>query len=223
MRNRKEWFLLITGFAGALLGTYAVIMFNGNVLFSFPFVLRVILYIAGYWVIAVVPLILMCINKEKLREYFQGRGKLVLQILIGLGIGLGMSFFLTLIPHLMGFGSFVDNGTRHDQFIEFVIELIYFVFSVAFVEEFVFRGFIFRRLRNLTGNDVVSLIISSVMFGLLHVFSGNIIQIVITSLLGAFWCFCRLKIKNCSLLSLIIAHGVYDFLIGVWASVLLKP
>ena len=223
MRNRKEWFLLITGFAGALLGTYAVIMFNGNVLFRFPFALRVILYIAGYWVIAVVPLILMYVNKEKMREYFQGRGKLVRQILIGLGIGLGMSFSLTLIPHLMGFGNFVDNGTRHDQFIEFVIELIYFVFSVAFVEEFVFRGFIFRRLKNLTGSDVVSLIISSVMFGLLHVFSGNIIQIVITSLLGAFWCFCRLKIKNCSLLSLIIAHGVYDFLIGVWASVLLKP
>ena len=223
MRNRKEWFLLITGFAGALLGTYAVLMFNGNVLFRFPFALRVILYIAGYWVIAVVPLILMYVNKEKMREYFQGRGKLVLQILIGLGIGLGMSFSLTLIPHLMGFGNFVDNGTRHDQFIEFVIELIYFIFSVAFVEEFVFRGFIFRRLKNLTGSDVVSLIISSVMFGLLHVFSGNIIQIVITSLLGAFWCFCRLKIKNCSLLSLIIAHGVYDFLIGVWASVLMKP
>lgn len=223
MRNRKEWFLLITGFAGALLGTYAVLMFNGNVLFRFPFALRVILYIAGYWVIAVVPLILMYVNKEKMREYFQGRGKLVRQILIGLGIGLGMSFSLTLIPHLMGFGNFVDNGTRHDQFIEFVTELIYFVFSVAFVEEFVFRGFIFRRLKNLTGSDVVSLIISSVMFGLLHVFSGNIIQIVITSLLGAFWCFCRLKIKNCSLLSLIIAHGVYDFLIGVWASVLMKP
>ena len=223
MSKRKEWVLLITGFAGALLGTFGVLMFNTHVLFTLPTVLRIILYVVGYWVIAVVPLILMYVNKEKMRDYFAGKEKLIWQILIGLGIGLAMSFFLTLIPHLAGFGYFVDNGTRHDKFIEFVIEFIYFVFSVAFVEEFVFRGFIFRRLKNITGNNVISLIVSSVLFGLLHVFHGNIIQVIITSLLGAFWCFCRLKIKNCSLLSVIIAHGIYDFLIGVWASVLLKP
>ena len=200
-----------------------MLMFNTHVLFTLPTVLRIILYVVGYWVIAVVPLILMYVNKEKMRDYFAGKEKLIWQILIGIGIGLAMSFFLTLIPHLAGFGYFVDNGTRHDKFIEFVIEFIYFVFSVAFIEEFVFRGFIFRRLKNITGNDVISLIVSSVLFGLLHVFQGNFIQVIITSLLGAFWCFCRLKIKNCSLLSVIIAHGIYDFLIGVWASVLLKP
>ena len=223
MSNRKEWFLLFAGYAGALLGTYGVLMFNTHILFTLPTLLRIILYVIGYWIIAVVPLILMYVNKEKMRDYFAGKDKLICQILIGIGIGLGMSIFLTLIPHLAGFGSFVDNGTRHDKFIEFVIDFIYFVFSVAFVEEFVFRGFIFRRLKNITGNNVTALIVSSVMFGLMHVFQGNIIQIVITSLLGAFWCFCRLKIKNCSLLSLIIAHGIYDFLIGFWASVLLKP
>ena len=133
-----------------------------------------------------------------------------------------MSFVLTLIPHLAGFGDFVDNGTRHDKFMEFLIEFIYFVCSVSFAEEFVFRGFIFKRLKNITENDTISLIVSSVLFGLLHIFGGSIIQILITALIGALLCFCRLKIKNCSLLSLIIAHGIYDFLIVFWASVLLK-
>ena len=158
MSKRKEWILLITGFAGALLGTFGVLMFNTHVLSALPTILRIILYVVGYWIIAVVPLILMYANKEKMRDYFAGKEKLLWQILIGLGIGLGMSFLLTLIPHLAGFGNFVDNGTRHDKFIEFAIEFIYFVFSVSFVEEFVFRGFIFRRLKNITGNNVISLI-----------------------------------------------------------------
>ncbi len=39
--------------------------------------------------------------------------------------------------------------------------------------------------------------------------------------IGVFFCVCRLKIKNCSTLVLIIGHGVYDALITVFASVLL--
>ena len=80
-----------------------------HVLSNLPTILRIILYVIGYWIIAVVPMILMYTNKEKMRDYFAGKEKLLWQILIGLGIGLGMSFFLTLIPHLAGFGNFVDN------------------------------------------------------------------------------------------------------------------
>lgn len=219
MSSRKEWFNLIVGFSGALLGTFGVLMINSNVLTTLPGLPRIILYLADYWLVALVPLVLMYLNKEKMRDYLTGEGKIALQVLAGIGIGLAMSFILTLIPHLAGFGDYVDNGSRHDKVIEFVIEFIYFVFSVSFVEEFVFRGFIFKRLKNITGNDVISLIVSSVLFGLLHIFQGNIIQILITAFIGAFLCFCRLKIKTCSLLSLIIAHGIYDFLISFLASI----
>ena len=43
-----------------------------------------------------------------------------------------------------------------------------------------------------------------------------------TAGIGALFCLCRIKIKNCSTLSLVIAHGVYDAMITVWANVLLK-
>lgn len=48
---------------------------------------------------------------------------------------------------------------------------------------------------------------------------GNIVQIISTGILGAIFCICRVKIKNCTLLSVIIAHGVYDALITVWLNV----
>ena len=68
---------------------------------------------------------------------------------------------------------------------------------------------------------MIAIIASSMLFGLFHLFSGNIIQMLMTACIGVFFCFCRLKVKNCSTLSLIIAHGVYDALITVLASILL--
>jgi hypothetical protein len=51
-------------------------------------------------------------------------------------------------------------------------------------------------------------------------FSGNIVQMIVTACIGAIFCFCRLKVKNCSTLSLAIGHGIYDALITVWACTL---
>ena len=89
------------------------------------------------------------------------------------------------------------------------------------VEEFVFRGFIFEKIKCVAGKDIIAVIISSVFFGVFHFFGGNLVQMVMTACIGAFFCFCRVKIKNCSTLSLIIGHGVYDALITVFASALL--
>jgi uncharacterized membrane protein YjjP (DUF1212 family) len=45
------------------------------------------------------------------------------------------------------------------------------------------------------------------------------IPVSVCAFIGALFCLFRLKIKNCSLLSLIIAHGIYDALIVVWTFV----
>ncbi|MDE7269600.1 MAG: CPBP family intramembrane metalloprotease, partial [Acetatifactor sp.] len=95
------------------------------------------------------------------------------------------------------------------------------IFAVGFVEEFVFRGFVYEKIKSINQKDMIAIIGSSVLFGVFHLFSGNIVQMIMTACIGAFFCFCRLKVKNCSTLSLIIGHGVYDALITVWASTLL--
>lgn len=60
-----------------------------------------------------------------------------------------------------------------------------------------------------------------VMFGMLHLFSGGIVQAVCTSVLGMMFCLFKLKIKNCTTLTLMITHGVYDALIVVITAVVM--
>ncbi len=220
MTNKKEWFNLITGFLGAMLGLLGVGLFNRFVLMSLPLALRMISMIFVYWLIALVPIILMIVNKDKLSEYGFSKEKIIFQIILGVMIGFAMSFILTLIPHLLGFGEYVDNGKRYEYLWQFIYEFFYFIFAVAFVEEFVFRGFVYQKIKSLGQKDAIAIIGSSVLFGAFHLLGGNVIQVVMTAFIGAFFCFCRLKIKNCTTLSLIIAHGIYDAMITVFASVL---
>ena len=91
--------------------------------------------------------------------------------------------------------------------------------AVALTEEFIFRGFLYRKVHVLSGSSGVAVLVSSLAFGLFHIFSGSMVQIGITTLMGIFFCLVRSKVKNCTTLSLIIGHGLYNFLITVWVNV----
>ncbi len=221
MSRKKEWSCLIVGCLGVMLGLYGVIAFNRFVLMSLPLGLRMISAVFVYWLIALIPIIVMFVNKDKLADYGFNKDKMEFQIVVGVLIGIAMSFILTLIPHLFGLGEYVDSGKRYQYLWQFIYEFFFCIFTVGSVEEFVFRGFIYEKIKNISQKDMIAIIGSSVLFGVFHLFSGNMIQMLLTACIGVFFCFCRLKIKNCSTLSLIIGHGVYDALISVWASALL--
>lgn len=218
--KKKELVSLIIGFAGAFLGLYGVISFNRFVLMSLPLGLRMAAMIVIYWLIVLVPVIVMLVRKDNLADYWNN-DRIGYQILTGVLIGTAMSLVLTLVPHLAGFGEYVDGGKRYTYLWQFAYEFLYCITAVGLAEEFVFRGFIYNKIKKISGNDIAAVIGSSVLFGIFHLFGGNIVQMIMTAFIGAFFCLCKLKIKNCSLLSLIIAHGIYDALITVWASVLL--
>jgi len=59
------------------------------------------------------------------------------------------------------------------------------------------------------------ILVSSILFGLFHVFNWNLIQILLTMLMGIYWCVCREKVERCTLLSLIIAHALHNTLLPV--------
>ena len=221
MSKKKEIISLIISFVGAVAGLYSVVSFNRFVLMSLPIGIRMVCMILTYWLIALIPTIVMIVNKGKLTDYGFSKEKIGMQIIVGILIGTEMSVLLTLIPHLIGFGEFVDSGKRYKYLWQFIYEFFYCIFAIDLVEEFVFRGFIFEKIKRVAGKDIIAVIISSVFFGVFHFFSGNLVQMVMTACIGAFFCFCRLKIKNCSTLSLIIGHGVYDALITVFASAFL--
>lgn len=221
MSKKKEIISLIIGFVGAVAGLYGVVSLNRFVLMSLPIGIRMVCMILTYWLIALIPAIVMIVNKDKLTDYGVSKEKIGMQIIVGVLIGTVMSVLLTLIPYLIGFGEFVDSGKRYKYLWQFIYEFFYCIFAIGLVEEFVFRGFIFEKIKRVAGKDIIAVIISSVFFGVFHFFSGNLVQMVMTACIGAFFCFCRLKIKNCSTLSLLIGHGVYDALITVFASAVL--
>lgn len=218
--KKKELVPLIIGFAGSFLGLYGVISFNRFVLMSLPLGLRMAAMIVIYWLIVLVPVIVMLVRKDNLADYWNN-DHIGYQMLTGVLIGTVMSFVLTLVPHLIGFGAYFDSGKRYTYLWQFAYEFLYCIAAVGLAEELVFRGFIYNRIKKIGRSNAAAVIGSSVLFGIFHLFGGNIVQMIMTAFIGAFFCLCKLKIKNCSLLSLIIAHGIYDALITVWASVLL--
>lgn len=198
---------------------FGVILFNQNVLMSLSLGVRAVLGILLHWVPAIVPIIIMILNKERLRDMGFSKEKLGLQILVGIIISLGMSFAFTLIPILLGFKDMVGE-TTYTKLWQFIYEFAYRILGVALAEEFIFRGFVFHKLLQIKNSKKYAIIISSLLFGLYHIFNGNIIQVFMTSLIGIFFCLCREKIKNCTITSLIVAHGVYDALIIVLVAIL---
>ena len=108
MSKRKEWISLIVGFLGSMLGLYGVVAFYQFVLMSLPLGLRMVSMLLIYWLIALIPIVVMRVNKDKLVNYGFSKSKLGLQMIVGVLIGIAMSFILTLIPHL--FGEYVDSG-----------------------------------------------------------------------------------------------------------------
>lgn len=221
MSKKKEIISLIIGFMGTVAGLYGVVAFKQFVMMSLSLGMRMVSMILTYWLIALIPIVVMLVNKNRLTDYGFSKNKIWMQIVVGILIGLVMSVVLTLIPHLIGFGEFVDSRKGYKYLWQFAYEFLYCILAVGLVEEFVFRGFIFEKIKCIGGKDIIAVVVSSVLFGVFHLFSGNLVQMIMTAFIGAFFCFCRLKIKNCSTLSLIIGHGVYDALITVFASVLL--
>lgn len=190
------------------------------VLMGIPISSRMFLVFPVYWLIALVPVVFMMDDKEKLSDYgFRFTG-LVGQIAVGIGLGAVMSLLFTLLPHLFGFGAYVSSSYTYSYLWQFLYQFVYLILAVGFVEELVFRGFLYEKCRRIFGTELAAVAVSSVMFGLFHIFVGNIVQVLVTGCIGALFCLCRMKIRGCTIISLIFMHGVYDFLIIVWASLL---
>lgn len=221
VKRRNALIALLICVAGVWGALFGVVCFNSYVLMSLSLIVRMLMMIVTYWGILVVPIVLMAVSKTKPADIGFSRENLGIQIAVGVCIGVVMSLVLTLAPILFGVGDWVDNGRRYTEWWQFLYDFVYCIAAVGLVEEVIFRGYIPHKLKQLKNSELLAGVVSSVLFGFFHIFGGNIVQVLITSVLGGMWYLCREKIKYCSLLSLIIAHGVYDALISVWSSTLI--
>ena len=210
---------LVIAVCFVFVAVFGLQMFNQHLLMEFSLPLRMILIIVTQWLLFLVPGILMLVNKEKLSDIGFVKEKIPLQIGTGVLLAFAMSLILTVLPILFGLKDMVGS-TSYTQAWKIAYQFIYAIFGVALAEELVFRGYIFHKLLNIKNSKWFAIIISSLLFGLFHIFNGNIIQVFITAFIGFLYCIFREKIKGCTLLSLIIAHGVYDAMIVLWVSIL---
>ena len=106
-----------------------------------------------------------------------------------------------------------------------LVLLYYLIHSFLFVgvgEELLWRGYFFNRARELTGSGVWAVVLSSALFGLWHYPAGqDILKVIVTAGLGAFYATARLKIRDCSTLATGVAHGLHDSVILVLSYFLL--
>lgn len=219
MKERKAMVQLIISITGVFITLYAVILFNQHLLMTFTLETRMVLMILSQWILFLVPGILMWRNRERIADFGFRRNNIFKQIVTGIVLALIMSLLLTVIPILLGFEEMVSS-TQYTRLWQFLYGFGYTIIGVALVEELIFRGYIFHKLLQLKDNKVFAILLSSGLFGLFHIFNGNLIQVLLTTIIGIIYCILREKIPSCTTLSLIVLHGVYDALITVWVFLL---
>ncbi|MDC7230890.1 MAG: type II CAAX endopeptidase family protein [Sphaerochaetaceae bacterium] len=219
VRNRKSLIDLIIGVFGIFSTLLVVVWLNQQFLMQLALGWRMVLLITSQWLFMIVPLLLMRINHERIRFLMKSEVRLPNQILTGIVLAFLMSFLFTVVPILLGFKEMVGS-TSYTKVWQFAFDLLYSLFAVALAEEFVFRGYLFHKLLEVKQSKWFAILISSILFGLFHSFQGDILQVIVTTFLGILFCLLREKITSCSLLSLVIIHGLYDALITLWVAIL---
>lgn len=89
--------------------------------------------------------------------------------------------------------------------------LVFTVITAGAVEELIFRGYLLPRMAILFKNSMLAILVSSLLFGLLHFGYGNISQIV-----GPFWIglvFALYYNEYRNIKALIIFHSSWDLLV----------
>lgn len=214
VRNKKALIDLGIGVFGIFCTLLVVVWLNQQILMQLTLGWRMVLLITSQWLFMIVPLLLMRINHERIRFLMKSEVRLSNQILTGFILAFLMSFLFTVVPILLGFKEMVGS-TSYTKMWQFTFDLLYSLFAVALAEEFVFRGYLFHKLLEVNQSKWFAILISSLLFGLFHSFQGDVLQVIVTTFLGVLFCLFRDKIKTCSLLSLVITHGLYDALINI--------
>ena len=131
--------------------------------------------------------------------------------LIGLGVALGLSFFIAFLPAL--FGSSLVGSHADFSWDVFFVNLFFFMIIVGPVEELIFRVYVQETFIGFfTKHKWVAVIIASALFGLWHIINGSLLQVLFTFIIGMVLGFAKYFIKECKFVGVAFAHGLYDFL-----------
>lgn len=202
--------------------TFAIVMVAPNILKHVNDTGKMIMKPLIYILLVAMPFMVCKIMKSSIGTLGFKKDELLKQVWIGVVIFLGLSFILTIAVFILG----ENKGMLLSTKVNGIGLIIYYIFfDMLFVgmgEEIVFRGYLMERFRTLTNSGVWAVVISSLMFGIWHFPNGqDFLQVIVTALIGAIYGISMFKIKNCSTLSLGIAHGLHDVYILILSFILL--
>lgn len=92
-----------------------------------------------------------------------------------------------------------------------ILQTLYYFIIVAPVEEIIFRGFILENF-NKSYSQNISIILTSFLFSIIHIYSGNIINIVMAFIISMLYCKVKLTRNNHSLYPCMVGHAINDSL-----------
>ncbi|MEL7646809.1 MAG: CPBP family intramembrane glutamic endopeptidase [Sedimentibacter sp.] len=175
-----------------------------------------------YVVLAVVPIIAGKITGYSMEPVIFKKENLKGQAIAGLKIFASTAVVLTLASLLSGENRRFLIGPKVVNMYQFIYNTLFFMLFVGTGEEILFRGYFLERFYFLCGSKAWSVILSSATFGLWHFPGGqDFMQVILTALLGAYYGFSYYRVKDCSVMSLAMAHGLYDIFIMVLGRILL--
>lgn len=165
------------------------------------------LLIMVQWIIPMTVFILWKREGGRIVDLGFVKGGYAKQIIWGLLVGAFLISIVFIIPDLISGKPVIREEIQIN-----IGGVIYYIIGVAAAEEILFRGYILKELEYINKSKVFCAVISSVVFGLFHIFNKDLHQMITAVFFGMIVCAFKQNVKWCTLLSVIIAHGVH----GVW-------
>lgn len=209
LKHEKE----IKHLLGLLISTavLSIVLFDGvDYIWNIP-LYKTCLILFPY--IAAVPSVVSYKKRgKKFKELFSAN--ILPQLIIGIGIG------LVLAVTLLGVSQIVDVIKVGVPYFKNAGSFVYYTLRtflvVGVTEEFIYRVGIQECLEDLFDRfRILAPLISAVLFGVTHIISGTWTQVLITTILGLVFGYSKFFFARCTYLSVAVAHGVYNYALGM--------
>lgn len=112
--------------------------------------------------LALIPIGIVLLRKQKLSSLGLTGGKIKQAILFSVSVGLLYFVILGILPGIL-------SGAEINKISAILYHIFYYFVIIGFVEEIAFRGFIQTRIYGLIQNDAAAVLITAVLFALMHI------------------------------------------------------
>jgi len=112
--------------------------------------------------LAILCILIVLIRKQKIGTLGLTFKKMKQAIILGIVLGVLIVLINNVIPA-------ISSGCQFNQITKILHDIFYYFIIIAFVEEIAFRGFIQTRIYGLIKNDMIAIIVVSLMFSFMHI------------------------------------------------------